>query len=91
MRLRVVNLYNAGPCRFVGCVQYNDRLAGEILHNRKLDVSSEKYKTTYEQAVYISIRFNTLFRRGCLIIPFLVQLQGGINILTDGILVTYCQ
>ncbi len=53
MRLRVVNLYNAGPCRFVGSVKYNDRLAGEILHKIKLGVSPESDKTTYEQAVYI--------------------------------------
>ena len=53
MRLRVVNLYNAGPCRFVGSVEYYDRLAGEILHRSKLDVSPESDKTTYEQAVYI--------------------------------------
>ena len=53
VRFRVVNLYNAGPCRFVGSVKYNDRLAGEILHWSKLDVSPESDKTTYEQAVYI--------------------------------------
>jgi len=53
MRLRVVNLYNTGPCRFVGSIEYYNRLAGEILHRSKLGVSPESIKTTYEQAVYI--------------------------------------
>lgn len=68
MRLRVVNLYNAGPCRFVGSVEYNDRLAGEILHRSKLDVSPELDKTTYEQAVYIQslVAFTSKVMISCL-------------------------
>lgn len=68
MRLRVVNLYNAGPCRFVGSVEYNDRLAGEILHRIKLDVSPELGKMTYEQAVYIQslVAFTSKTRVSCL-------------------------
>ena len=68
MRLRVVNLYNAGSCGFVGSVKYNDRLAGEILHRSKLDVSPESGKMIYEQAVYIQslVAFTSKVMVSCL-------------------------
>jgi hypothetical protein len=52
----------------VGSVEYNDRLAGEILHRSKLDVSPELDKMTYEQAVYIQslVAFTSKTRVSCL-------------------------